>query len=177
MFKLLRRPSPYQTALAMIGAKSGDRVLVTGGHDHGLAAAVALVTGLNGQTVALASPEASAAVEAAANKAGALVEFAAAMPHHAAFDIGVWQVETAALAGSDAPAKAATLIASLRTAGRLIVMARSGGGTLFRKPEEPDDRAIIALLQGVGAKAVRALGSADAVTYYEARKGLKPGQA
>src|SRR5688572_19245369 len=109
MFRLLRRPPPYQTALAMIGAKSGDRVLVTGGHDHGLAAAVALTTGLNGQTVALAPVEARAAVEAAANEAGALVEFATTVPHDSAFDIGVWQVEASALAGADAPARVATL--------------------------------------------------------------------
>ena len=170
MFKLLRRPSPYQTALAMIGAKSGDRVLVTGGHDQGLAAAVALVTGLNGQTVALGSEETRAAVEAAATNAGALVEFATDMPRAAAFDIVVWQVEASQLARADVPVTAAALITSLRTAGRLIVIAQGAGGGFFRKAEAPNDAAIIALLVRLGAKAVRELGKADAVTYYEARR-------
>ena len=72
-------PPPYRTALAMIGARAGQRVLVVGAGDGTLAAALALVTGLNGQTfVTDQSPGARVGVEAAASAAGALVEFVTA---------------------------------------------------------------------------------------------------
>src|SRR5687767_14292998 len=70
-------PSPHQTALAMIGAKPGDRLIVAGADDPDLVAELALVTGLNGQTTVYDERnDARDLIEAAAAKAGALVEFA-----------------------------------------------------------------------------------------------------
>src|SRR5687767_4696563 len=43
--------SPHQTAIAMIGAKSGSRVLVVGAGDAAVAGEVALVAGLNGHVL------------------------------------------------------------------------------------------------------------------------------
>ena len=65
---------PHQTALAMIGAKTGQRILFLGSDDGALAAAVALVVGgMNGRTLVLdPSPDAAAKVERAAAEAGAL---------------------------------------------------------------------------------------------------------
>ena len=52
--KLFRNAaSPYQTSLAMIGAKAGSTVIVVGASEPALAAEVALVTGLNGRTLAV----------------------------------------------------------------------------------------------------------------------------
>jgi hypothetical protein len=48
MLKLRAGPSPYHTAVAMVGARAGDRVLMIGADDADLAAHVALVTGLSG---------------------------------------------------------------------------------------------------------------------------------
>jgi hypothetical protein len=63
-------PPPFQTDLAMIGAKSGQHVLVLGAGEGGLAAALAGVTGLNGRTLAI-DPDAGAS--AAIERAGARV--------------------------------------------------------------------------------------------------------
>ena len=72
-------PSPHQTALAMIGAKAGHHVVIAGADDPDLAAALALVTGLNGQTLVVDErSDAEALVNAAAAKAGALMDFLAA---------------------------------------------------------------------------------------------------
>ena len=52
MLKWFRQSgSAYQTAMAMIGPKAGDRLLVAGQAEAGLAAELARVTGLNGQLV------------------------------------------------------------------------------------------------------------------------------
>src|SRR6185503_6303073 len=70
------RLPPYQTAVAMIGAKPGDRVAVLGSSDPALAAQVSLVTGLNGHVVVIdRAPGAADRVESAAARAGALVAF------------------------------------------------------------------------------------------------------
>src|SRR5580765_1725101 len=69
-------PPPHQTALAMIGAKAGQHVLIVGAADSGLAAAVAGVTGLNGRTLVIDPlPDAQRSIEAAAADAGTLVDF------------------------------------------------------------------------------------------------------
>jgi ubiquinone/menaquinone biosynthesis C-methylase UbiE len=73
---LTPNPRPFQTALAMIGAKPGSQVLVVGAGDGRLAAAVAGVTGLNGRTLVIdPSAEAHVVVDRAAAEAGVLVEF------------------------------------------------------------------------------------------------------
>ena len=50
MFGLKKSESSHATALAMVGAKAGQSVVVLGA-DGPLAAAIGLVTGLNGRTV------------------------------------------------------------------------------------------------------------------------------
>ena len=83
--------SPYQTAVAMVGARAGDRVLVIGSDDADLAAHVALVTGLSGDVrLADQTPGAAARVETAVRRVGALVEFAEAPPAKLPFDAGTF---------------------------------------------------------------------------------------
>ena len=52
ILKMLRRAKgqPDQGAVAMLGIKPGDRVLLLGASRPGLAGAIGHVTGLNGQT-------------------------------------------------------------------------------------------------------------------------------
>src|SRR5688572_13599827 len=80
VFRLKKSAAPHATAIAMIGAKPGQSVVVLGA-DGPLAAAIGLVTGLNGRTVVVDRAEdAAARVQTAADDAGALVEFVNAAP-------------------------------------------------------------------------------------------------
>jgi len=94
VFGLKKSESSQATALAMVGAKPGQSVVVLGA-DGPLAAAIGLVTGLNGRTVVVDGAEGAAArVQAAADNAGALLEFVSAAPaattlDAAAFDVAV----------------------------------------------------------------------------------------
>lgn len=171
-------PSPFQTPLAMIGAKAGGRVLFIGAADPELAAQIALVTGLNGATfVADDTPGAEDRVNAAAGAAGALVEFGALPPtpvgEAPAFDAAVIVRLASHVDGARGPVVAAGL-ARLRSGGRLLVLegARRSGLLPGLRPKvamlpEPQ---VLALLQQAGAIAARPLGEADGVKYYECRK-------
>jgi len=164
----------------MIGAKSGDRVLVIGAGDGRLAAGVALATGLNGRTLVI-DPEAGAQarVDAAAARAGALVEFTA-MPaatlalDDGAFDIVVIPHELSARAPQrhQIVSEAARL---LRPGGRVMVVERterSGFRDLLSRESRPiitaDD--IRALLTEGGLRATRLLGEVDGIAFVEAIK-------
>jgi hypothetical protein len=174
MFAFLRRPDPYRTPLAMIGAKAGDRVLVDGDTDPSLAAAIALVTGLNGQTVVLGSPGARPRIEAAAAKAGALVDFMTDGPMVPAaqppFDVVVWLIGPGHRPAGQSGERASELVPALRPGGRLIVIERDPPRRALGGRPKPDPEAIIGLLVTAGVRAARVLGAADGVTYYEARR-------
>jgi len=171
-------PSPFQTPLAMIGAKPGGRVLFIGAADPDLAAQIALLTGLNGVTfVADDTPGVEALVNAAAGAAGALVEFGAAPPapdgHANAFDAAI----LVRLASRDDRAQRAAVVqglAHLRSGGRLLVLEgrrRTGLVPVFQpKVAMLPEPQVLGLMQAAGAVATRALGEADGVKYYECRK-------
>lgn len=180
MLKWFRHgPSPHQTALAMIGAKAGDRVLFVGRVDAPLAGETARVTGLNGQTMVGCRAADRAKVDAAGAEAGALVdvvEIPAAdrspVPH------GVTEADIVVATGDlgamplDLRIELATeALRALRPGGRFIVIDGEKRG-LFggRKPAAMPPDAVVPLLTSVGALAARALGVEDGVTYYEARK-------
>jgi ubiquinone/menaquinone biosynthesis C-methylase UbiE len=167
--------SPHHTAIAMIGAKAGDRVLVVGAADPDLAAEVALVTGLNGTTIVSdADAGARERVDLAARKAGALVEFAVVERASLPFPDGSQDVVV--MTGA-APASGVALeeaVRVLRQAGRIIILegTRAAGG-LFRSrtplPRRPADD-VLATLERAGTRARRQLADVDGVAYYEARK-------
>lgn len=173
-------PSPFQTPLAMIGAKTGNRVLVIGASDPDLAAQLALVTGLNGVTLVVDSAgEAEARVEAAAREAGALVIFEPTLtttpPREAdGFDLAVI-VRLASQASAERSGLVREGLRTVRRGGRVIVVegARRSGwfGALREKPSALPAVEVLALLQQAGGKATRLLAEADGVTYYETRKG------
>jgi ubiquinone/menaquinone biosynthesis C-methylase UbiE len=171
--------SRHQTAIAMIGAKAGDQVLVVGASDPELAAEVALVTGLNGTTM-ICDPDVDARTrtETAAGEAGALVEFAAAGPTSlpvpdASQDVVVLMNSAEAVAQADPTLVLAHALRVLRSGGRVIVVdgvRPSGffrsGRTMTRGPAD----AILGRLEQAGTKARRQLADVDGVSYYEARK-------
>jgi hypothetical protein len=172
-------PPPHQTALAMIGTKPGDRVLFIGRPDPPLTGEVARVTGLNGQTLAGIQAADRARIETAAQNAGALVDIVEITPNDRSpvphgmtevdvvvfiTDLGAMPMEARIEATTDA-------IKALRPGGRLIVIdgqkkARLGGRKAVPMPAD----AVVPMLTSVGAQAARALGVADGITYYEARK-------
>jgi hypothetical protein len=160
----------------MIGAKAGDRVAFVGPGQAGLAAELALTTGLNGETLVIGPAGLRAQFEAAAAHAGSLVEFA---PHESgplplsagAFDVAVWAGELTVLPESERAERLRELVAGLRPGGRIVVIDGSTAPRRFgasKGPSLPADTAI-ALLSAAGALAARSLGSAEGLTYYEAR--------
>jgi ubiquinone/menaquinone biosynthesis C-methylase UbiE len=178
-------PSPHQTALAMIGAKRSDRILVIGAGCGPLAAELGLVTGLNGRVLVVdRDPAAQAAIEAAAASAGALIEFApgastAVAADPAAFDIVVLHHELGALSTADARLAVAEARRLLRAGGRLVVMERtSHPGWLARLQGGPSPppalapRAVIDLVQADGFLAVRLLADSLGTAYVEGRRPM-----
>jgi ubiquinone/menaquinone biosynthesis C-methylase UbiE len=169
---------PHHTALAMIGAKPASTVLVIGAADPSLAAEVALITGLNGRTVTAADAHAGAAVQAAADRAGALVDFEPVtgdqLPFDPdAFDIVVIQQQLGARPEAQAAitAEAARVV---RSGGRIVAIEgeqRSGGLAMWRRatPHLGGD-AMVSLLNAAGLIAVRVLGESEGMVYAEGRK-------
>jgi hypothetical protein len=172
MLKWLRRgPSPHQTALAMIGARAGDRVLFAGSPQPALAAEIARITGLNGRTLVVsATPETDAALQAAAEEAGALVDLARAFPSgDVANDVVVLAIST----GEVSRAALVEAYGALRSGGRLIVIAGARRAGLFAGKTDtppPNADAIVQSLIDAGGRAARLLATAEGVSYYEARK-------
>jgi hypothetical protein len=172
MLKWFRRgPSPHQTALAMIGARAGDRVLFAGSPQPALAAEVARVTGLNGRTLVVsATPETDAALQAAAGEAGALVDLARTFP---AGDVAHDVVVLAMPAGELARDALLDAYGALRSGGRLILIAGTRRASLFASKTDvppPGADATVQWLIDAGGRAARRLATAEGVSYYEARK-------
>jgi ubiquinone/menaquinone biosynthesis C-methylase UbiE len=181
---LTPNPRPFQTALAMVGAKPGTRVLFLGAGDGRVPAAVAGVTGLNGRTVVIdPSIDAEGTVERAAADAGTLVEFQQAplanlAPASDEFDVVVVHQRMGVTESDPAP-MLAEAVRVTRPGGRVIVMegtmAAGWRERLQRPRQEPvnGDR-IRDLLSAVGLRAARVLALADGVTYVEGAKPRTP---
>src|SRR6187399_1399793 len=138
MLKWFRQgPPPYQTSLAMVGVRPGDRVLVAGKPEPELPAQLARLTGLNGQTVVVNQPaDRRVAIEKAAATEGVLVEFADAPPTELPADDGVVDIVVLALHLSHTdPSAWRALLAegfrSLRPGGRFLVIAGTRRTGLF----------------------------------------------
>ena len=172
--------SPHQTALAMIGAKPAHHVAIIGARDPGLAAEVALVTGLNGQTTVIDDEEGAAErVAISAQRAGALVEFERAATSalrlaSGSQDIAVVMARLGALPDMQRKNVVDEALRVLRPGGRVIVIEgakRAGllGGAADKAPRLPADE-VLALLDRRDARARRQLADVDGVAFYEARR-------
>ena len=173
-------PRPYQTALAMIGAKPGQQILMLGAGNGEVAAALAGVTGLNGRTLVVdTAPEARSAVERAAADAGVLVEFEQVTWTRLPSETGVFDVvvvnQQLREVNADAAARLAEAIRVVRTGGRVVVIEGvkptgwRGRLAPARQPAVPAD-ALRDLLTGTGLRAARVLAQAEGVTYVEGSK-------
>jgi ubiquinone/menaquinone biosynthesis C-methylase UbiE len=171
--------SRHHTAIAMIGSRAGDQVLVIGASDPALAAEVALVTGLNGTTT-VTDPDtrARARVETAARDAGALVEFAPGTPTslpvaEESQDVVVLMSSSDAVATTDATIVLAHALRALRPGGRVIIVDGARPSGFFRSaggPARIPASAMLTRLEHAGTRARRQLADIDGVSYYEARK-------
>jgi ubiquinone/menaquinone biosynthesis C-methylase UbiE len=162
--------------MAMVGAKPGQSVAVLGA-DGPLAAAIGLVTGLNGRTVVVdISNGAAMRVQAAADHAGALVEFVSATPDATTFDDSAFDIAVvrAGLAARDADARARVVAEAMRITrdgGRVTVIEGAKRAALFGGREDRlDSDQIQMLLTAAGWRAVRQLADVDGILYVEARK-------
>ena len=169
---------PHQTALAMIGARAGNRVLVAGHPDPDVVAELARTTRLNGQTLIALSADSRAAYEAAAAKAGVFLETIdlpagpLRLPDTAGdHDVVVLHVDLLTLDDATRAALAHDAFARLRGGGRVVVIeGRSSTGWFGRRPSAVAPDRIVPWLEAAGGLAARALGTVDGVSYFEARK-------
>ena len=166
----------------MVAARAADSVAILGapGPDEAaLAGEIGLETGLNGRTLVIdVGAEARARVEAAAAKAGALVEFEWApvtmLPLDAgAFDVAVINRQLAALDGQNRVACCQEALRIIKPNGRVVVIEgvkRPGLFGLFptKLPGLPPEDVKDALTRA-GAKAVRLLADVDGVVFFEAK--------
>ena len=180
ILKMLRKAKgqPEQGAVAMLGIKSGDRVLMLGAARPALAGAIGRITGLNGQTTVVDRvPGAPEAVARAAADAGALVDFVSApitmLPTDSqTFDMAVLPAGLAAL-GTDAPSVLAEAIRVVRPGGRITIcepLPREGLFRLAQTVPITDPKDVVARLTAAGLRAARHLGSLDGTAYFEAAR-------
>ena len=169
---------PHQTALAMIGARAGNRVLVAGHPDPGVVAELARTTGLNGQTLIALAPDSRAAYDAAAASAGVFLETLdlpaspLRLPDTAGdHDVVVLHIDLLTRDDATRAALAHDAFARLRRGGRVVVIeGRPSKGWFGGRPATIDADSIVRWLDAAGGLAARALGTADGVSYFEARK-------
>ena len=165
LIKRLRGQTGHADLVAqMVGTRLGDRVLVIGGGDGRLVAAVGAPTGLTGRVTAV-EPDATVAnrVEVAATAAGVLVEVEAAgfdrLPFEdAAFDVAVVPMPATAESLGAALADAWRVI---RIGGRAMVVATAG---------VPESAGIIAALGHAGFRAARLLSEREGLAFYESSR-------
>ncbi|MDA1307124.1 MAG: methyltransferase domain-containing protein [Acidobacteria bacterium] len=176
---LWRRPEhPEQAAVAMLGIRPGDTVLLLGAGRPDLAGAIGAVTGLNGQTTVVAADKhAESAVDAAAAKAGALVEVVIAPPtmlplDNQTADMAILPIGLAGL-GAEGPSVLAEAIRVVRPGGRISIcepLPRQGLFRLAHTGPVIDTAAVISRLTAAGLRAARHLGDLDGTAYFEAAR-------
>lgn len=171
-------PSPHQTALAMIGARSGDRVLLAGRPDPALVAEVARITGLSGHALLATTPALRQSYDDAAAEAGVLVETmemdepSARLPSiDGAHDIVAVHIDLHGLSAEARSVLVASALDAVRPGGRVVIIeGRRRAGLFAARTPRASDEAVLAALTSAGALAARTLGHEDDVTYFEGRK-------
>ena len=179
ILKLIKRRHdlPFDPVVAMLGVKSGDRVLFCGSGRPDIAGSVGAVTGLNGQTTVVDRQEGAAErVAAGAAAAGALVDFEDAPLTLLPFDNGQWDAVVIAdgltKLGGTATIVLAEAVRVVRSGGRVVVIervSRPGLFGLFRTPDESVAPAEVTTgaLTAAGLRGVRLLAEVEGVRYFE----------
>jgi len=180
---LLRRremPASMSTAVAMTGARGGDRVLVVGSGEPSLPPQITKVTGLSGHVIVADRAEGAAKrVEAAAQRAGAFVEFEDAAPTKLPFPDDDFNVVVANhrlsnLTDSDRVQCLIELRRVLKPGGRAIAIeaaARAGFlGVLPGRAAAISIADLQAAFERAGWRTPRELATKDGVLYLEALK-------
>jgi len=180
ILKLIKRSpqAAFAPAVAMIGVKAGDRVLVIGAGRPALAGQIARVTGLNGQTTVVArGADAGRAIGEAAGQAGALIEVVDAPATQLPLDPQTWDAAVLptglAALGTDAPLVLAEAIRVVRPGGRITVCESLPRAGLFRLAQTTAVTApstVVARLTAAGLRAARHVGDLDGVAYIEAAR-------
>jgi ubiquinone/menaquinone biosynthesis C-methylase UbiE len=179
----LRKTKPREPLpITMTGVRMGERLLQVGVDDAAYAGALGAKVGLSGTSAVVVADEASAArIQAAASKAGALVDVSTAplevLPYpDAGFDVVVLHSRRAGL-GTPAPGISATALREcwrvLRTGGRIVAITtgtRTGLAAYFRGGSGPDAPDVEGPLAAAGFRPVRLVGELEGLRFTE---GLK----
>jgi ubiquinone/menaquinone biosynthesis C-methylase UbiE len=178
MLKMRSGMSPHHTAVAMVGARGGDRVLVVGAHDAGFAAELGQATGLTGEVrVADDAAGAAARVDAAVRKSGALVEFdeapATRLPYDAhSFDVVVLNRRLANQGDQDRALTIGEAIRVAKPGGRIVAIEESQATGLLARFSKPAivlaTDVVQQLLASGGCRATRLLAEVGGATFVEA---------
>jgi SAM-dependent methyltransferase len=184
--RFFKKPSGDPLTVSMCGVKLGDRVLVLGGSDTALIAALAVKAGLTGRAAMVDESEQMRARSATAvERDGALIESFTAqytsLPFEAhAFDVVVMRNVLPAIAPHQRQAAVAETTRVVRPGGRCIVIndVKRGGLASLVAGQAADESGAsgataVGLLSGVGFRAARTLAERDGVVFVE---GVKPGQ-
>ena len=165
LIKRLRGQNGHSELIAqMIGTRLGDRVLVIGGGDGRLVAAVGAPTGLTGRVTAVEADAAVAnRVELAATADGVLIEVKTAGFDRLPFEDAAFDVAVVPLHGTPETLAAALADAwrVVRTGGRAMVVAAAGVAA---------PAAVIDVLGKAGFRAARLLGEREGLAFYESSR-------
>jgi ubiquinone/menaquinone biosynthesis C-methylase UbiE len=167
LVKLLRGDAArYDLIASMVGAKLGERLLVMGGADGRLLAALGAKTGLTG-TIAAVEPDKETATRVLtdATKAGVLADAYAAPDGTMPFDVNSFDIAVIpfpADEGTGLTAPLAEAFRVLRDGGRVSIVTRTGGAS--------PSSAIVAAIQQAGFRAARLLAERDKLVFYEGVK-------
>ncbi len=172
----------FSLAVSLIGVKTGERILLVGTGEGALLAALAAKAGLSGHVCGLDErPDATARAEAAAAKAGVLVDVRAQAYDTLPFDADAFDVVAIRPDGSLADETRLVAVLGeahrvLRHGGRVVVVldtARRGlAGLVSPGGSTPPPRvsADLARLTSAGFKGARLLAARDGWTFVEAAK-------
>jgi SAM-dependent methyltransferase len=179
--KWIRKSSLEPLPVSMSGLKLGDRLLVIGGSDPLLIAALASKVGLTGRACAVDESEHRAAEAGRiAEREGALIETAHAPGWVLPFDESSFDVVVLRGVPSTDPQRSNVAMAEsrrvLRPGGRAVVIegtARRRLGALLSggQPDRPSAADATAALESAGFVAVRTLAERDGMVFAE---GVRP---
>jgi ubiquinone/menaquinone biosynthesis C-methylase UbiE len=172
LVKLLRGDvARYDLIASMVGAKLGERLLLMGGADGRLLAALGAKTGLTG-TIAAVEPDKETAtrVLTEATKAGVLADAYASADGTMPFDVNSFDIAVIPFPANEGTGGLAAPLAEafrvLRDGGRVSIITRTGSASASASASPP----IVAAIQAAGFRAARLLAERDKLVFYEGVK-------